>query len=152
VETCYGKETDGAYDEEEILSGQLTENAAVDVVVVEIERVLTMVSDVYDELVEMQNDCPKVSDDARETYRDGLHARDHDLLRVCKHRARDSVGRVFVSVVILSRDHDAEVLCQSPFHVPYDHYHGIVLLLRHGHVQGHARVVPDARSDGTSQS
>lgn len=97
VETCYGKETDGAYDEEEILSGQLTENAAVDVVVVEIERVLTMVSDVYDELVEMQNDCPRVSDDAREICRDGLHVHDHDLLQVCKHRARDSVGRVFVS-------------------------------------------------------
>lgn len=96
-ETCYGKETDDAYDEEEILSGQLMGNAAVGVVVVGIERVLTMVSDVHDEVVEMQNDCPKVSDDAREIFRDGLRVRGHDLLQVCKHHARDSVVRVFVS-------------------------------------------------------
>jgi hypothetical protein len=105
VETCCGKETDDAYDVEEILSGQLTENAAFDVVVVEIERILTMVSDVYDEVVEMQNDCPKVSDDAHEIYRDGLHVHDHDLLQVCKHRARDLVGRVSVSC------HMSAILC-----------------------------------------
>jgi hypothetical protein len=97
VETCCAKGTDDAYDEVEILSGRLMENVAFDVVVVEILRVLTMVSDVCDEVVEMQNDCPKASDDARETFRDGLHVRDRDLLRVCRHRALDSAERVFVS-------------------------------------------------------
>ena len=89
VETCCAKESDGEHGEVEILSGQLTENAAFDAWAVEIERVLTIVSDVYDEVVEMQNDCPKVSDDAREIFRDGLRVRGHDLLQVCKHHARE---------------------------------------------------------------
>ena len=89
VGTCYAKETDDAHGEVEILSGQLTGNVAFDVCVVGIEKVLTMVSDVYDEVVEMQNDCPKVSAGGREIYRDGLHVHGHVPLQVCKHHARE---------------------------------------------------------------
>jgi hypothetical protein len=97
VETCCAKETDDAHGEVEILSGQLMGNVAFDVWVVEIERVLTMVSDVYDEVVEMQNDCPKVNDGGREICRDDLHVRDPVPLQVCKHHAREWVARVSVS-------------------------------------------------------
>ena len=89
VETCCAKESDGEHGEVEILSGQLTENAAFDAWAVEIERVLTIVSDVYDEVVEMQNDCPKVSAGGREICRDGLHVHGHVPLQVCKHHVRE---------------------------------------------------------------
>ncbi|KAF7567545.1 hypothetical protein PtrM4_141360 [Pyrenophora tritici-repentis] len=57
--------------------------------------VLTMVSDAYGE-VEMQSDRPKESGGAREICRDDLHVLDPVLLQVCKHRARELVGRIFV--------------------------------------------------------
>jgi hypothetical protein len=59
--------------------------------------VLTMVSDVHDDVVGMQNDCLKESDGARETYRNALHARDPGLLQVYTRHARDLAASAFSS-------------------------------------------------------
>lgn len=59
--------------------------------------VLTMVSDVHDDMVGMQNDCQRENDGARETYRDDLHVRGLGLLQVYTHRARELVARAFFS-------------------------------------------------------
>ena len=64
---------------------------------VDFVMVLTMVSDVHDEVVGMQNGCPKGNDGARETYRNALHDRDLGLLQVYTSRARDSVENAFFS-------------------------------------------------------
>lgn len=62
---------------------------------VDFAMVLTMVSDVHDEVVGMQNDCLKGNDGARETYRNALHDRDLGLLQGYISRARDLVGNAF---------------------------------------------------------
>jgi len=109
-ETCFVKAIGVAYGEGAILSGQMMASGVVDVLV-EFAMVLTMVSDAHDEAVEMQNDRPKESDGAREICHDDLHVRDPVLLQVCKHRARGSVGRLFVdcymSVVFSMFEHHA---------------------------------------------
>jgi hypothetical protein len=86
-----------AYGEAGTSSGQTMGIGAFGVLV-EIGMVLTKVSDVYDEVVEMQNDCPKESDDAREICRDILHVHDPVPVphRVCRHRAHGGVGRLSV--------------------------------------------------------
>jgi len=130
-ETCFVKAIGVAYGEGAILSGQMMASGVVDVLV-EFAMVLTMVSDAHDEAVEMQNDRPKESDGAREICHDDLHVRDPVLLQVCKHRARGSVGRLFVEVVIANRVWG--VLYQSLCPILYDHCHGIARLHR-GRVQ-----------------
>jgi hypothetical protein len=73
-------------------------------VLVVIAMVLTKVSDVCDEVVEMQNDCPKGSGGAREICHHVLHVHDPGLvlLQVCRYRAR-GLGSLSVFCLVLAQ-------------------------------------------------
>jgi hypothetical protein len=90
AETWFVKGMRVAFDGAEILIGRTMRIDVFGVLEVEIEMIPTKVSDVCDEAVEMQNDCPKVTGGARVIYRDVLHGHEPGLFlhRVCKHRAR----------------------------------------------------------------
>ena len=87
AESCSVRETSVVRGEAEIWNDQMMVSDAIGAWV-DFAMVPTMVSDVHDEVVGFQSDCPKESDDGRETDRDVLHARDLGRLQGYIHRAR----------------------------------------------------------------
>jgi hypothetical protein len=102
-EIWFVKEKRVAFGGAGILVGRMMGIDVFGVLVVEIEMVLTKVSGVCDEAVEMQNDCPKESGGARVICRGVLHVHDPGLFLhlVCKHRAR-GLGSLSVFCLMLA--------------------------------------------------